>query len=67
MPIFPTEKMAEEYARKICLKLVNAGKIPKDKFDECVNNVKSGYSSAISDIDDKWAEGIMTRYKLKPA
>ena len=62
MPIFPTEKMAERYARRICLKLKDAGIIPEDKFDECVTKTKEKYKSYIADIDKKWGEGLRATY-----
>jgi len=66
MAVFPTEQMAERYARKICLKAVKEGRIPKEKFDECVTKVKSGYSEDIKNIDDQWFEGIMAKYGISP-
>ncbi len=60
MPVFPTAKMAGKWAVRICRKLQEQGKLPAGMtVEQCVNLAKTAYSSAISDIDSKWADGLI--------
>lgn len=64
MAIFPTSKMSGKWAVQVCMKLQELGKLPAGMtLDECINAAKTAYSSAISNIDTKWAEGLITFIK----
>jgi len=62
MAVFPVDKMAEKYARSICLRLKDAGAI--EDVEACVTKVKDSYKNRLADIDRKWALGLKATYGI---
>lgn len=60
--VFPTDRMAERYARRVCLKLKDIGVISEDKLEDCVAKIREKYKGYIADIDKRWAEGVRATY-----
>lgn len=60
MAVFPTGKMSRKWAVRICRKLQETGKLPAGMtLEACISAASSAYSGSISDIDTKWADGLI--------